>query len=223
MEEFLNLNNIELSTTSLAQFLIGFIITIILSISLKHIYVKYSNSVSNKKIISNIFPLFGVSIFLIVITIKSSIVLSLGLVGALSIIRFRTAIKEAEQIVYFLIITGIAIATAANSYVYPFVLVIFVFVYNFFMTYNKDTGVHSVNDQLILNVKKITNKQLDQLMEELLNNKINVEVQSINKSNTTIIVLKLSDFRIDTLTVVETFLNNNSISINEIQFFSSTE
>ena len=56
-------------------------------------------------------------------------------------------------------------------------------------------------------------------MEELLNNKINVEVQSINKSNTTIIVLKLSDFRIDTLTVVETFLNNNSISINEIQFF----
>ena len=217
MEEFLNLNNIELSTTSLAQFLIGFIITIILSISLKHIYVKYSNSVSNKKIISNIFPLFGVSIFLIVITIKSSIVLSLGLVGALSIIRFRTAIKEAEQIVYFLIITGIAIATAANSYVYPFVLVIFVFVYNFFMTYNKDTGVHSVNDQLILNVKKITNKQLDQLMEELLNNKINVEVQSINKSNTTIIVLKLSDFRIDT------FLNNNSISINEIQFFSSTE
>ena len=147
----------------------------------------------------------------------------MGLVGALSIIRFRTAIKEAEQIVYFLIITGIAIATAANSYVYPFVLVIFVFVYNFFKTYNKDTSVHSVNDQLILNVKKITNKQLDQLMEELLNNKINIEVQSINKSNNTIIVLKLSDFRIDTLTVVETFLNNNSISINEIQFFSSTE
>ena len=37
-------------------------------------------------------------IFLIVFTIKSSIVLSLGLVGALSIIRFRTAIKETEQI-----------------------------------------------------------------------------------------------------------------------------
>ena len=48
---------------------------------------KYSNSVSNKKIIANIFPLFSVAIYLIVITIKSSIVLSLGLVGALSIIR----------------------------------------------------------------------------------------------------------------------------------------
>ncbi len=223
MEEILNLNNIELSTTSLAQFLIGFTITIILSLILKYIYVKYSNSVSNKKIISNIFPLFGVSIFLIVITIKSSIVLSLGLVGALSIIRFRTAIKEAEQIVYFLIITGIAIATAANSYLFPFVLVIFVFIYNFFMTYNKDNAVHSVNDQLILNVEKINNKELDELIKELINNKINVEVQSINKSKHTIIVLKLSDFRIDTLTIVENFLKNNSISINEIQFFSSTE
>ena len=83
---------------------------------------------SNKSIIANIFPLFSVSIFLIVITIKSSIVLSLGLVGALSIIRFRTAIKEAEQIVYFLILTGIAIATAAGSYFFPIIL-IFLFLF----------------------------------------------------------------------------------------------
>ena len=85
---------------------------------------------SNKSIIANIFPLFSVSIFLIVITIKSSIVLSLGLVGALSIIRFRTAIKEAEQIVYFLIFTGIAIATAAGSY-FSYHTNIFVFVYGY--------------------------------------------------------------------------------------------
>lgn len=110
MSDLLGLSNLELSSTSLAQFLIGLTLTIILSILLKLIYVSYSNSVSNKSLIGNIFPLFGVSIFLIVITIKSSIVLSLGLVGALSIIRFRTAIKEAEQIVYFLILTGIAIA-----------------------------------------------------------------------------------------------------------------
>ena len=98
MSDLLGLTDLELSSTTLAQFLIGFSLTIILSILLKLIYVSYSNSVSNKSLIGNIFPLFGVSIFLIVITIKSSIVLSLGLVGALSIIRFRTAIKEAEQI-----------------------------------------------------------------------------------------------------------------------------
>ena len=101
-------------------------------------------------------------------TIKSSIVLSLGLVGALSIIRFRTAIKEAEQIVYFLIITGISIATAANSYIFPFVLVIFVYVYNFFKTYNKDSQIHSVNDQLIISAVKIENAYIDQLAKLLI-------------------------------------------------------
>ena len=93
MNDLMDFSNLELSSTSLSQFLIGFIVTVFLSLLLRLIYIKYSDSVSNKSLIANIFPLFGVSIFLIVITIKSSIVLSLGLVGALSIIRFRTAIK----------------------------------------------------------------------------------------------------------------------------------
>ena len=97
MDELLNLSNLQLSNTSLLEFLIGFILTIIYSLVIRIIYTKYSVSVSNKVLIANTFPLFSISIFLIVITIKSSIVLSLGLVGALSIIRFRTAIKEPEQ------------------------------------------------------------------------------------------------------------------------------
>ena len=116
MSDLLGLSELQLSTTSLSEFIIGFTLTIIFSLLIKMIYIKHSNSVSNKTIVANIFPLFSVAIFLIVITIKSSIVLSLGLVGALSIIRFRTAIKEAEQIVYFLILTAIAIASAAGSY-----------------------------------------------------------------------------------------------------------
>ena len=157
-------------------------------------------------------------------TIKSSIVLSLGLVGALSIIRFRTAIKEAEQIVYFLIITGISIATAANSYIFPFVLVIFVYVYNFFKTYNKDSQIHSVNDQLIISAVKIENANIDQLAKLLIEQRINVEIQSINKmEDQTIIVLKLSDFRVNTISLVEKFLKEKSVIVKEIQFFSSTE
>ena len=80
MSDLLGLNNIELSSTSLSQFIIGFTLTIILSLILRIIYIRFSSSVSNKLLTANIFPLFGVSIFLIVITIKSSIVLSLGLV-----------------------------------------------------------------------------------------------------------------------------------------------
>jgi len=224
MSDLLNLGNIELSSTSLSQFLIGFTITVILSLLLRLIYISYSSSVSNKSIIANIFPLFGVSIFLIVITIKSSIVLSLGLVGALSIIRFRTAIKEAEQIVYFLILTGIAIATAAGSYFFPFILILFVFVYVYYQKSKYENSVHSINDQLVVTVEKISNKDIHGLANNLNINGVSVEIQSINKQDKKIvIVLKLSDFDLEKLSIVENFLDSKKITKREIQFFSSTE
>ena len=224
MSDLLGLSNLELSSTSLAQFLIGLTLTIILSILLKLIYVSYSNSVSNKSLIGNIFPLFGVSIFLIVITIKSSIVLSLGLVGALSIIRFRTAIKEAEQIVYFLILTGIAIATAAGSYFFPVIMLFFVFIYNHYNRNKKSRVIHSVNDQLVIITNNISNKEIDAMAHKLNDNGVNVEVQSISKKEEeVVIVLKLSDFDLEKLTLVEKYLKPNNIKQKEIQFFSSTE
>ena len=224
MSDLLGLSNLELSSTSLSQFIVGFTLTIILSLILRTIYIRFSSSVSNKLLIANIFPLFGVSIFLIVITIKSSIVLSLGLVGALSIIRFRTAIKEAEQIVYFLILTGISIATAAGSYFFPIIMLFFIFVYNYFQKNNKSRSIHSINDQLVITAEEISNKNIDSLIDALNKNGVNVEVQSLNKTdNKTIIVLKLSDFDLDKLSLVEEYFKLNKISTKEIQFYSSTE
>ena len=42
--------------------------------------------------------------------------MSLGLVGALSIVRFRAAIKEPEELVYLFFIIGIGLANGANQY-----------------------------------------------------------------------------------------------------------
>ena len=224
MSDLLGLSDLQLSTTSLAEFIIGFVLTIIFSLLIKKIYINHSNSVSNKTIVANIFPLFSVAIFLIVITIKSSIVLSLGLVGALSIIRFRTAIKEAEQIVYFLLLTAIAIATAAGSYLFPVLLVLFVFIYNYYKTKQKSGKVSSTNDHLVITTEKIENNKIEELINLLNDSGVNVEVQSINKQENNIsVVLKMSDFDINSLTLVEEFLQKQGINKKEIQFFSSSE
>jgi hypothetical protein len=224
MSDLLGLSDLQLSTTSLAEFIIGFVLTIIFSLLIKKIYINHSNSVSNKTIVANIFPLFSVAIFLIVITIKSSIVLSLGLVGALSIIRFRTAIKEAEQIVYFLILTAIAIAAAAGSYLFPVLLVLFVFIYNYYKTKQKSGKVSSTNDHLVITTENIENNKIEELINLLNDSGVNVEVQSINKQENNIsVVLKMSDFDINSLTLVEEFLQKQGINKKEIQFFSSSE
>tara|TARA_B100001250_G_scaffold214762_1_gene184277 strand:- start:4742 stop:5416 length:675 start_codon:yes stop_codon:yes gene_type:complete len=224
MSDLLGLSELELTTTSLSEFIVGFVLTIIFSLLIKKIYSTYSNSVSNKSIVANIFPLFSVAIFLIVVTIKSSIVLSLGLVGALSIIRFRTAIKEAEQIVYFLILTAISISNAAGSYLFPILLVIFIFIYNYYRSKQKSGTITSTNDHLVITTQIIENTIIEELIYLLNEAGVNVEIQSINrKEDNIVIVLKLSDFSIKALTIVETFLKQKGITKKEIQFFSSSE
>lgn len=93
----------------------GLLLLIILVLLLSRVYISYSKSPTNRSSFASIFVLFALAIFLIVYTIKSSLALSLGMVGALSIIRFRTAIKEPEQIVYFLVVTAVAISIAAEK------------------------------------------------------------------------------------------------------------
>jgi len=47
--------------------------------------------------------------------VKSSMALSLGLVGALSIVRFRAAIKEPEELIYLFLCIGIGLALGAGQ------------------------------------------------------------------------------------------------------------
>lgn len=53
---------------------------------------------------------------MVIMTISTNIVLSLGMVGALSIVRFRTAIKDPMDIVFMFWAIGVGIATGAGMY-----------------------------------------------------------------------------------------------------------
>jgi len=108
---FLNYQNIEINLlVFVGNLLIAFVLSYILSL----VYVKYSNSLSNKKIFSNNFYLITLTTTLIITVVKSSLALSLGLVGALSIVRFRAAIKEPEEIAYLFLCIAIGLGLGAN-------------------------------------------------------------------------------------------------------------
>ena len=52
---------------------------------------------------------------LIITIVKSSLALSLGLVGALSIVRFRAAIKEPEELAYLFLAIGLGLGFGADQ------------------------------------------------------------------------------------------------------------
>ena len=84
-------------------FIINFLLTFLCSWTLSKVYKSYGTSISDRSLFSKNFIFISLTTMLIITIIKSSLALSLGLVGALSIIRFRTAIKEPEELMFLFI------------------------------------------------------------------------------------------------------------------------
>ncbi|MGE3164389.1 MAG: DUF4956 domain-containing protein [Planctomycetota bacterium] len=65
--------------------------------------------------IARVFPLLTLVTIAVIAVVKSSLALSLGLVGALSIVRFRAAIKDPEELVYLFLCIGVGLALGATQ------------------------------------------------------------------------------------------------------------
>lgn len=103
------------SQISSIEFIINLILTALTAYILKKVYVRFGQSLSNRMSFGNIFVPISMTTMVIITVVKSSLALSLGLVGALSIVRFRAAIKEPEELVYLFICIAIGLGFGANQ------------------------------------------------------------------------------------------------------------
>lgn len=85
---------------------------------LRKFYMRYSLTFSSPRNYGNTLLLVLVSVSSIIAIVKSSLALSLGLVGALSVIRFRTAVKEPYTLSYILLSVCTGIGLGAEQYVF---------------------------------------------------------------------------------------------------------
>ncbi len=96
-------------------FVLNLLLAALLSFILSRIYLKYGTTLSNRKLFGRNFLLITMTTMLIISIVKSSLALSLGLVGALSIVRFRAAIKEPEELAYLFIAIAIGLGLGADQ------------------------------------------------------------------------------------------------------------
>ena len=114
----------ESAQISINDFLINSAVIVVLSFLLERTYTKCAKSLSNRKMFAANFMLIAFTTMLIISIVKYSLALSLGLVGALSIVRFRAAIKEPEELIYLFFAISIGLGLGANQTI--IVLVAFV-------------------------------------------------------------------------------------------------
>lgn len=103
------------NSVSLSEFLLNILVASILAGLLRLFYIHFGNAISNRRRFANNFLPLALGTLLIIMIVKSSIALSLGLVGALSIVRFRAAIKDPEELVYLFMTIGVGLACGANQ------------------------------------------------------------------------------------------------------------
>jgi len=97
------------------EFLINLALAALLSVFLGLLYVRYGTALSNRRAFARNFVLLGMTTMVIITVVKSSLALSLGLVGALSIVRFRAAIKEPEELAFLFLVIAVGLGLGADQ------------------------------------------------------------------------------------------------------------
>ena len=171
---------------SYSNFIIAILISAFLAFIVKLAYIRISRTLNDREYFSDTFVPLAIITTLVITVIKFSLALSLGLVGALSIVRFRAAIKEPEELVYLFFIIGIGLANGANQFLVSIICTFFIILILFTKKYYDDKK----NDQ------NLSDSSVNVMQIEIANSKEGVEkIIDILKTKTT--YLKLKSFRVE--------------------------
>ncbi|MBN1639706.1 MAG: DUF4956 domain-containing protein [Anaerolineae bacterium] len=106
---------VALEELSLEALGFNLVLGIALSALVAWYYARYGEALSNRNKFARLLPVLCLVTILVISVVKASLALSLGLVGALSIVRFRTAIKDPEELIYLFFAIAIGLGLGADQ------------------------------------------------------------------------------------------------------------
>lgn len=152
-------------------------------------FIYLSTSISGKREMADTIWIITIAVAALIAVVKSSLALSLGLVGALSVVRFRTAIKEPVSLAFVLWAICVAIAIGANQYFFSFAtlvsgLSILVVIKRSSLGQGLFSKHSGATDGIIINTKNINCSSSLRLVSEVFEEESVVhQLSSITSSN----------------------------------------
>ena len=98
-------------------------------------YKKYGRTVSDRRSIASSVLYLGLVTTFIISVVQSSIALSLGLVGSLSIVRFRTPVKEPEELLVLFASIALGLGFGASEPILTLIALCFLLALMFFLNW----------------------------------------------------------------------------------------
>ena len=103
-------------SVDITAFVFALLVSLVVAFALSILYRIFYEDRATGSQVHRSFILLGPAITAIFIAIQYSLPLSLGLLGALSIIRFRTPIKEPEEIGFIMLLVACSVVTATFQF-----------------------------------------------------------------------------------------------------------
>jgi hypothetical protein len=189
-QQFLAASSVQVS---IFDFLLNMILATILSFLLSKVYQKFGTSLSNRHAFGKNFILITMATMLVISIVKSSLALSLGLVGALSIVRFRTALKEPEELAYMFLSIAIGLGFGADQRTVTIVaLTLIIFVVILRNRFSKSKEQHNMHLTVYQNSDSKTN--LDSVSDILKKNCDSLSLKRLEESNKMMEAIFLIEF-----------------------------
>jgi uncharacterized membrane protein YhiD involved in acid resistance len=129
-------------------------------------YKKFSQSLGGKTHVGSVLPLIGLTVFMVIVVVKSSLALSLGLVGALSIVRFRTPIKEPEELGYLFLTIAVGLGFGAGYKIITIITTISILLYLYLTTEKNKSNKINGEYTILLNVLNNQYNECCKLLEK---------------------------------------------------------
>lgn len=196
----------------IADFLLALVLSVITAVIISALYrIFYENRATGSQIHRS-FLLISPAITALFIAIQFSLPLSLGLVGALTIIRFRTPIKEPEEVGFIMLVIAAAIVCATFNYLLLVILLGLALLVLIGQKYFPRLFRSKRNDGMVLITLSgdMPAKQRDKLLGVLNTKLMNGRLQSISYSN------KHTTIHYSFAGVTSEHLDNLQTSIKEI-------
>ncbi len=209
--------NISPLSTQL-NFIEGFYILFLASISgiyVRYLYLKFSLTFSSRISFGNTLLMVCISVASLVAVVKASLALSLGLVGALSVIRFRTAVKEPFNLAFLLLSISMGISVGASQYLFTLLIALFgllAVLYSYYST--KYNGIRAKkNTKSVFNFDEVDTLSIILPPNSLLND----FYEKLRKYSDYYYLLSLDQVDNQPISIVLKVKINNTESLNSLK------
>jgi len=161
------------SNFNLTEIIIAIGFSLIASVAVYFIYRIFYSTRNIGAGVDRSFIIAGPAITALFLGIQSSIPLSLGLLGALSFVRFRTPVKDPAEIGYLLLLIATSIGAATRNYLVTIILFLVVFASLIIQWLVRNRFSFSSQASFMITVDKTVFSDIEPKLTQFLENRLN--------------------------------------------------